>query len=213
MEIKKKELIGNFAREGTTHIRVPVEMLDHDSPRAGKGKLIPHGLYDLARNEGYLHLNTRHDTATNFIATVLPTGRTTRVAGTILRPVACCCAVVAAAMPPIGMSSKKHYKPWPIDSDWKSGWRIIHRIVSSIIPSNIACFHTLPALARVSSFTRFQSPSNSCKTRTGIKVTVDILTGVYATGKKCAADFLETMPIVFDDHLPRWNYRAIPLQT
>jgi hypothetical protein len=50
-------------------------------------------------------------------------------------------------------------------------------------------------------------------TATGLKVTVDILTGVYATGKKCATDFLETMRIVFDDFLPRWNYRAIPQKT
>ena len=48
------------------------------------------------------------------------------------------------------------------------------------------------------------------KTTTGLKVTVDILTGVYVTGKKVAADFLENMRIVFDDDLPRWNYRAIP---
>jgi len=26
-----------------------------------------------------------------------------------------------------------------------------------------------------------------------------------------AADFKENMRIVFDDFLPRWNYRAIPL--
>jgi hypothetical protein len=36
------------------------------------------------------------------------------------------------------------------------------------------------------------------------------LTGVYVTGKKVAADFLKNMRIVFDDDLPRWNYRAIP---
>jgi len=48
------------------------------------------------------------------------------------------------------------------------------------------------------------------KTTTGLNVTVDILTGVYATGKKCATDFLKTMTIAFDDYLPRWNYRAIP---
>ncbi|MGH8548438.1 MAG: hypothetical protein ACRERU_07525, partial [Methylococcales bacterium] len=45
-----------------------------------------------------------------------------------------------------------------------------------------------------------------------LKVTVDILTGVYATRKKGAANFLETMKIVFDDYLPRWNYRALPQQ-
>ena len=48
------------------------------------------------------------------------------------------------------------------------------------------------------------------KTSQGLKVTVDILTGVYVTGKKCAAHFLETMSILFDDFLPRWNYRAVP---
>ncbi|MBN1991473.1 MAG: hypothetical protein JW953_02135 [Anaerolineae bacterium] len=32
---------------------------------------------------------------------------------------------------------------------------------------------------------------------------------VYETGRKVAADFKETMRIVFDDFLPQWNYRAI----
>lgn len=49
------------------------------------------------------------------------------------------------------------------------------------------------------------------KTTTGLKVSVDILEGVYAAGKKCAADFLQTIRITFDEHLPRWNYRAAPL--
>lgn len=48
------------------------------------------------------------------------------------------------------------------------------------------------------------------KTTTGLKVTVDILAGIYETGKKCAADFIQNMPIVFDYFLPRWNYRALP---
>jgi hypothetical protein len=40
-----------------------VEVLDHDFPGAGDGKLIPHGIYDVARNQGYLHLDTSHDTS------------------------------------------------------------------------------------------------------------------------------------------------------
>jgi hypothetical protein len=58
IDTKKKELIGNFAREGHTHTQAQVQTLDHDFPSAGQGKLIPHGLYDLARNDGYMHLNT-----------------------------------------------------------------------------------------------------------------------------------------------------------
>ena len=63
IDTKKKELIGNFAREGHTHTQAPVDALDHDFPSAGEGKLIPHGIYDLARNEGHIHLNTSHDTS------------------------------------------------------------------------------------------------------------------------------------------------------
>ena len=48
------------------------------------------------------------------------------------------------------------------------------------------------------------------KTSTGLEVTVDILDKVYQTGRKYAADFKETIKLVFDEVLPKWNYRAIP---
>ena len=48
------------------------------------------------------------------------------------------------------------------------------------------------------------------KTTTGLKVYVEILDKIYQTGRKVAADFKETMKIVFDDYLPQWNYTAIP---
>ena len=46
--------------------------------------------------------------------------------------------------------------------------------------------------------------------RTGLGVTVRLLDKVYQTGRKCAVDFKHTMKIVFDDYLPKWNYRAVP---
>ena len=48
------------------------------------------------------------------------------------------------------------------------------------------------------------------RTATGLKVTAEVLGGVYVKGKKVAADFLANIRIVFDEHLPRWNYRAVP---
>jgi len=47
-------------------------------------------------------------------------------------------------------------------------------------------------------------------TRTGLQVAVNILDKVYQAGRKVAADFKQTMRIVFDNVLPRFNYRAIP---
>ena len=48
------------------------------------------------------------------------------------------------------------------------------------------------------------------RTSTGLKVTVQIIDQVYETGRKVADDFKETMKIVFDDFLPKWNYTAVP---
>ena len=41
-------------------------------------------------------------------------------------------------------------------------------------------------------------------------MTIKVLNAAYVTGKKVAADFLQNIRIVFDEDLPRWNYRAIP---
>jgi len=49
------------------------------------------------------------------------------------------------------------------------------------------------------------------KTTTGLTVVVRVIDKVYQTGKKCAEDFLDSMRLVFDDVLPRWNYAAVPL--
>ena len=48
------------------------------------------------------------------------------------------------------------------------------------------------------------------KTTTGLRVTVRMLDKVYQTGRQYAADFKHNMPILFDDHLPKWNSRAVP---
>ena len=48
-------------------------------------------------------------------------------------------------------------------------------------------------------------------TKTGLTAFVHIIDRVYQTGRKVAADFKENMRIVFDNFLPGWNYRAIPL--
>ncbi|MBD1825994.1 ISAzo13 family transposase, partial [Microcoleus vaginatus GB1-A2] len=48
------------------------------------------------------------------------------------------------------------------------------------------------------------------RTKTGLSVSVNILNKVYKTGRKVADNFKNTMQIVFDEYLPKWNYRAVP---
>ena len=63
IDTKKKELLGNFHRAGTTFTAETVETFDHDFGSASQGKLIPHGIYDMVHHQAHLHLNTSHDTS------------------------------------------------------------------------------------------------------------------------------------------------------
>jgi Rhodopirellula transposase DDE domain len=56
-------LIGNFFRPGTLYTQEVIKTFDHDWPSAADGLVIPHGLYDLKRNEGFVTLGTSHDTS------------------------------------------------------------------------------------------------------------------------------------------------------
>jgi hypothetical protein len=107
IDTKKKALIGNFAREGHAHTPAPVDVLDHDVPSAGAGKLIPHGIDDVARNEGHIHLNTS-PTPANFAATASPTGGNGTVPSRIPAGANGYCSVTtAAATPPTGRCSRR----------------------------------------------------------------------------------------------------------
>ena len=49
------------------------------------------------------------------------------------------------------------------------------------------------------------------RTETGLKAFVHVIDKVYQLKRKVAEGFKENMRIVFDDFLPKWNYRAVPL--
>ena len=47
-------------------------------------------------------------------------------------------------------------------------------------------------------------------TQNGLKVFSTIIDAVYETGRKATDEFMQQMPILFDDDLPQWNYVARP---
>lgn len=47
-------------------------------------------------------------------------------------------------------------------------------------------------------------------TKTGLRVSVNIIDHFYATGRKVAAGFKDNMHILFDDLLPSLNYTVLP---
>jgi hypothetical protein len=58
VDIKKKELLGKRYQEGQLYPHETLEVSDHEFPSLADGTMIPHGIYDVVRNEatvqGYL---------------------------------------------------------------------------------------------------------------------------------------------------------------
>ena len=65
VDTKKKELRGWFKNRGREWQRKgePVEVNMHDFADKELGKAIPYGVYDIARNEGWVSVGVTHDTA------------------------------------------------------------------------------------------------------------------------------------------------------
>jgi hypothetical protein len=62
-DTKKKELLGNFYRDGTLDTQGTIAVKDHDFGSAGAGVVIPHGIDEVGRNRGFVPLNISHDTS------------------------------------------------------------------------------------------------------------------------------------------------------
>lgn len=213
IDTKKKELLGNFHRPGQTYTEQTVETFDHDFPSAGQGKLIPHGIYDMAQAHAHLNLNTSHDTGE------------------------LCCDSIALWWEEHGRHAYPDAKRLLILCDGGGSNSATHYLfkedlqrLASRLGLELRVAHYPPYCSKYNPIEHrvFAHVTRACqgiifhtvdiakqfieqtKTSTGLRVTVSILEGVYATGRKYAQGFKENMQLVFDDYLPKWNYRALP---
>ena len=63
IDTKKKEMMGNFYRPGQCYSQSMRRANDHDFASFSEGQIIPHGIYDVNDNTGYLTLGTTKDTS------------------------------------------------------------------------------------------------------------------------------------------------------
>lgn len=63
IDTKKKELIGNFKRDGKVLALGQPKSFDHDFGTFSDGQIVPHGIYDVTKNVGYMTIGTSHDTS------------------------------------------------------------------------------------------------------------------------------------------------------
>jgi Rhodopirellula transposase DDE domain len=72
VDTKKKELIGPYYNKGRRWLPKgePEEVKVHDFLDPGESKAIPYGIYDVAKNQGWVNVGCDHDTASFAVASI-----------------------------------------------------------------------------------------------------------------------------------------------
>lgn len=214
MDTKKKEYLGNFYREGHLYTLNELHTYDHDFHSYAEGVIIPHSLYDLHLNVGYIQLGTSHDTG-EFACDSFRLWWTTY--GRHLYPNATAILILCDGG---GSNSARHHlfkqDLQALADELGIEIRIAHYppYCSKYNPIEHRLFPHVTRACQGVIFTSVELVKElmeKTNTSTGLKAFVHIIDKVYETGRKVAADFKETMRIVFDDFLPQWNYRVIPI--
>jgi len=213
MDTKKKEYLGNFYRDGHLYTQETILVYDHDFTSAAEGVIIPHGIYDLQRNTGYIHLGTSHDTS-KFACDCLCSWWYNQ--GRFDYPNATSILVLCDGG---GSNNSRHYifkqDLQSLTDEIGIEIRIAHYppYTSKYNPIEHRLFpHVTRACQGVvfKSIELVEELMKKTHTQQGLKVTVQVVDKVYQTGRKAAKDFKETMRIIFDEYLPQWNYTAAP---
>jgi hypothetical protein len=213
MDVKKKETLGDYVRPGRVRSSAPLRGWDHDFPTHSLGVVIPHGLYDLALNEGYLHLGDSRETS-QFAADALVDWwrqygerRYPQAAEMLLlcdgggsnsssrlvfkeqlqRVVDRTDLIIRVAHYPPGCSK---YNP------------IEHRLFPHVSRKLSGIF--------LKSIEMFRDLARKATTKTGLRVYARTMRGVYEKGKQATVESVDQLRIMFSPRLPRWNYYVLP---
>jgi hypothetical protein len=212
---KKKELVGAFKNGGRRWL--PKGKADqvsvHDFPPLGKGKAIPYGAYDIARNRAVVNVGVTHDTAEFAAESIRRWWR---------------------------LDGKRHYREAPrllicADSGGSNGnrtraWKLHLQALSDETGMSIAVCHYPPGTSkwnkiehRLFSFislnwkgkplVNYETVVNligGTRTRGGLKVKAVLDTNQYETGVEVSKEDIGQLRLKRHRVHPDWNYTLLP---
>jgi hypothetical protein len=210
IDTKKKEMIGNFYRDGRVYCKEATAVNDHDFNSFSDGVAVPHGIYDVSKNICYLSIGTNKDTAefvkdnidyhwNNSIKNDYPKAKKMLILCDGGGSNSSSHYVVKEQLKELAEKLKiqivvSHYPPYC--SKWNP---IEHRAFSYISKKwQGVVFKNYEIIKELAEQTT---------TKTGFSVKVYMNTKLYETGKKASDEFMKKMPVVFDKFLPKWNYK------
>ena len=216
IDTKKKELIGNYRREGKSWRRKPIET---DAYFAGYAKCVavPFGIYDIARNVGYVTVGISHNTAEFAVNCLM---NWWKLYGRSAYPLADRVLILADG----GGGNGYNLRTWKKDLQDKlcdafgltvtlshyppacSKWNPIEYRLFSHISMNWAG-QPLLNLDVMLAFIR------GTTTTSGLKVEAQLDHEIYRKGRKVTDQQLNELALSTHDICPRWNYTLSPRPT
>ncbi len=215
VDTKKKELVGNFKNPGSEWRPKgrPREVQMHDFADAELGKVIPHGVYDIDRNHGWINLGIDSDTAEFAVESIR---RWWKKIGRRRYPNAKALTITADS----GGSNSYRARLWKFELQHFSNetglvirvrhfppgtskWNKIEHRLFSFISQN---WKGKPLVSRAVIINLIAST----KTSTGLKVDCMLDEHKYPTGVKVSDEAFSKINLVRDSFHGDWNYEIRP---
>jgi hypothetical protein len=213
IDTKKKEFLGTLYRDGKVYCQQAQQAFDHDFPSGAEGVIVPHGIYDLARNHGWLHVGLSRDTTAFACDSLRLYGQSD---GRHQYPRAS--EILFLCDGGGSNSCRKHLFKQDLQAlvnELGMTIRVAHypAYCSKFNPIERRLFCHVTRACQGVLFDSLQTVIDLMRktsTQTGLSVTVRVIDKLYEAGRKVADAFKKNMPIVFDTFLPKWNYRVVP---
>ena len=215
VDTKKKELVGEFKNNGR-ELRPtgdPEKVRVHDFPIPGLGRATPYGVYDLARNTGWVSVGIDHDTATFAVETI---HRWWRSMGQAAYPRAERLLITADA----GGSNGTRVRLWKLELQrladetglrievchfppGTSKWNKIEHRLFSFISQN---WRGKPLVSHEVIVQLIAATT----TRAGLRVQANLDPGSYPAGQKVSDEQMAAIRLRRDTFHGDWNYTILP---
>jgi hypothetical protein len=212
IDCKKKERLGTIYREGKSYCIGQKQAFDHDYSHLGGGKIVPHGIYDIQQNKGFMTIGSSSETASfiidnlrwywlNFGIHQYPDAQNILLlcdagGGNSYRHHAFKKELLALTKE-IGINIiVVHYPPYA--SKWNP---IEHRLFAHV--------HQALKGEMFESYEQVKQLIEKTSTQTGLNVTVRLNLETYLTGNKTDKNISNDKRITYHPVIPELNYRIV----
>jgi hypothetical protein len=214
VDTKKKELVGPFRNPGQSWCRESDEVDEHDFPSSAECKAVPFGIYDVAKNSGYVVVGISNNTPEFAVNAIV---RWWETEGRNNYPKSEELLILADG----GGGNGSRSKAWKLNLQLKfcdrfgltvtvchyppgcSKWNPVEHRLFSYISTNWAG-KPLRTLGILLGYIR------GTTTRTGLTVKATLDDTTYRKGPKVKREEIRALNLNCHDVLPQWNYTLSP---